>query len=206
MKPENEAIRDLATLMFHLQLRFFETTDDDLRKRTLLVMEMKSVQQKLVKQILAELTNLEVETDNLTKAVNSFRSSSCGINDILEAYLTLKQEICDVLNSGKFQAAMQPLVNHYETILQKEKFVPLFEELVETNLYIKFQAPNCSCSSLAFKLRNLHQSFLQKFLRQEEMKTKREKEVQRRRKGKASGTAEEKNPKFLQLSLLLLTM
>ena len=201
MKPENEAIRDLATLMFHLQLRFLETTED-LRKRTLLVTEMKSVQQKLVKQILAELTNLEVETDNLTKAVNSFRSSSCGINDILEAYLTLKQEICDVLNSGKFQSAMQPLVNHYETILQKEKFVALFEELVETNLYIKFQAPNCSCSSLAFKLRNLHQSFLQKFLRQEEMKTKREKEVQRRRKGKAS----EENPKFLQLILLLLTM
>ena len=201
MKPENEAIRDLATLMFHLQLRFLETTED-LRKRTLLVTEMKSVQQKLVKQILAELTNLEVETDNLTKAVNSFRSSSCGINDILEAYLTLKQEICDVLNSGKFQSAMQPLVNHYETILQKEKFVALFEELVETNLYIKFQAPNCSCSSLAFKLRNLHQSFLQKFLRQEEMETKREKEVQRRRKGKAS----EENPKFLQLILLLLTM
>ena len=168
-------------------------------------MEMKSVQQKLVKQILAELTNLEIETEHLTKAVNSFRSSS-GIIEILKNYSTLKQEICDVLNSSKFQAAMQPLVNHYETILQKEKFVALFEELVETNLYIKFQAPNCSCSSLAFKLRNLHQSFLQKFLRQEEMKTKREKEVQRRRKGKASGTAEEKNPKFLQLSLLLLTM
>ena len=200
MKPENEAIRDLATLMFHLQLGYLETTED-LRKRTLLVMEMKSVQQKLVKQILAELTNLEVETDNLTKAVNSFRSSSGGINDILEAYLTLKQEICDVLNSGKFQSAMQPLVNHYETILQKEKFVALFEELVETNLYIKFQAPNCSCSSnLAFKLRTLHQSFLQKFLRQEEMK--RGKEVQRRRKG----ASEEKNTNFLQLILLLLTM
>ena len=181
MKPENEAIRDLATLMFHLQLGYLETTED-LRKRTLLVMEMKSVQQKLVKQILAELTNLEIETEHLTKAVNSFRSSS-GIIEILKNYSTLKQEICDVLNSSKFQAAMQPLVNHYETILQKEKFVALFEELVETNLYIKFQAPNCSCSSLAFKLRNLHQNFLQKFLPQEmkmmktlaKMKTKREK-------------------------------
>ena len=198
MKPENEAIRDLATLMFHLQLGYLETTED-LRKRTLLVMEMKSVQQKLVKQILAELTNLEIETEHLTKAVNSFRSSS-GIIEILKNYSTLKQEICDVLNSSKFQAAMQPLVNHYETILQKEKFVALFEELVETNLYIKFQAPNCSCSSLAFKLRNLHQSFLQKFLRQEEMK--RGKEVQRRRKG----ASEEKNTNFLQLILLLLTM
>ena len=199
MKPENEAIRDLATLMFHLQLGYLETTED-LRKRTLLVMEMKSVQQKLVKQILAELTNLEIETAHLTKAVNSFRSSS-GIIEILKNYSTLKQEICDVLNSSKFQAAMQPLVNHYETILQKEKFVALFEELVETNLYIKFQAPNCSCSSnLAFKLRTLHQSFLQKFLRQEEMK--RGKEVQRRRKG----ASEEKNTNFLQLILLLLTM
>ena len=91
MKPENEAIRDLATLMFHLQLGYLETTED-LRKRTLLVMEMKSVQQKLVKQILAELTNLEIETEHLTKAVNSFRSSS-GIIEILKNYSTLKQEM-----------------------------------------------------------------------------------------------------------------
>ena len=198
MKPENEAIRDLATLMFHLQLGYLETTED-LRKRTLLVMEMKSVQQKLVKQILAELTNLEIETEHLTKAVNSFRSSS-GIIEILKNYSTLKQEICDVLNSSKFQAAMQPLVNHYETILQKEKFVALFEELVETNLYIKFQAPNCSCSSLAFKLRNLHQNFLQKFLRQEmKMKTKREKVHK-----KVGNDA--KDSQFVKLVLLLLTM
>ena len=204
MKPENEvSVQDLATFMLQLQLRIFEEPEN-LRKRTLLVSEMKSVQQKLVARILAEMKNLEIETGNLTKAVHSFRSPNLrGINEILEAYLTLKTEICDVLNSSKFCSSsegMQPLVNHYETILQKEKFVALFEELVETNLYIKFQAPNCSCSSLAFKLRNLHQNFLQKFLRQEmKMKTKREK-VHKKEGNDA------KDSQFVKLVLLLLTM